>query len=179
MRTLGFLLLSLLLAPAFAADQAGAEAVKKPVSASIRVPEESSGNGDPVGNVQVTYQDGTTDLWTTKNNCGQARVSPAGTVGWVIYEPATQVAASYKLRPCRQIVLCQKGKIVARISSPQPFIEEWQFQQDGAQVAVAAMFAHGKTFYTLYEAATGQSLATATSTDALIPSWAKPLHHEN
>lgn len=132
-----------------------------------------------MGNVQVTYQDGTTDLWTTKGNCGQAKVAPTGTVGWVIYEPATQVAASYTLRPCRQLVLCEKGKIVARISSPQPFIEEWQFQKEGAQVAVAAMFAHGKTFYTLYEAATGQIAAEATSTDEAIPAWAEALHHEN
>jgi hypothetical protein len=162
-----------------AADQTGAESTKKPVSASIKTSRAVEAGDEPIGNVQVTYEDGTTDLWTTKNNCGQAHVSPNGTVGWVIYEPETQVAASYKMRPCRTLVLCHRGKIVARLQSPQPFIQEWQFQDGGSRVAASAMFTHGKTFYTLYDTATGHIHAAATSTDDTIPPWAKPLHHEN
>lgn len=162
-----------------AADQTGAEVTKKPVSAII-VAEKGSNQGDqPIGNVQVKYADGTTDLWTTKKDCGQPHVAPDGRVGWVIYEPPAQIAASYTLRPCRTIVLCRKGKVVARIKSENPFIEEWQFQENGARVAVAAMFAHGPTFYHLFDAATGKTLGDAMSTDEKIPSWAKPLHHDD
>ena len=173
----GLMLLPFLLVTLHAADQTGAESVKKPVSASIQPARAVENGGEPIGNVLVTYEDGTTDLWTTKNNCGQALVSPTGVVGWVIYEPETQVAASYQMRPCRTMVLCRRGKIVARLHSSTPFIQEWQFQENGSKVAVAAMFTHGKLFYTLYEAATGKILAQATATDETIPAWAIPLNH--
>lgn len=164
-----------MVATMFAIDQTGAESAKKPVSASIQA---LSGKhaADPVGNVKVTYEDGTTDHWTTKGNCGQTRVAPDGTVGWVIYGPEVEGAASYKLRPHHEIVLCRKGKIVARLESPQPFIEEWQFQKSGTQVACSAMFAHGKAYYTLFDAATGKVVAEVTATDNVIPDWARPLH---
>jgi hypothetical protein len=175
----GLWLIPFLFTSLHAADQTGAEAVKKPVSASIQPARAVEDGGEPIGNVWVTYEDGTKDLWTTKNNCGQAHVSPTDVVGWVIYEPETQVAASYKMRPCRTLVLCCRGKILARLASPQPFIQEWQFQENGGKVAVAAMFTHGKMFYTLFDASSGKILAQATATDDTIPAWAKPLHHEN
>ncbi len=162
-----------------AADQTGAESTKKPVSAAILAEKDSQQGDKPIGNVQVTYADGTTDLWTTKKDCGLARVSADGTVGWVIFEPETQVAASYNLRPCRTIALCRKGKIVTRITSGTPFINDWQFQDNGTRIAVAAMFTHGKTYYNLFDSTTGKSLASATATDEVIPEWAKPLHQED
>ena len=35
---------------------------------------------EPVGNVIVTYADGTTDLWTLKGNCKLPKVSPQGEI---------------------------------------------------------------------------------------------------
>ncbi|MFO1484731.1 MAG: hypothetical protein U1F71_15315 [Verrucomicrobiaceae bacterium] len=175
---LALALLCALAATLSAADQTGAESAKKPVAASIET-KGPKDDADPIGNVKVTYEDGTTDSWTTKGNCGQAHVSSDGTVGWVIYEPEQKIRASYTVRPCREIVLCRKGKIVARLKSAQPFIEEWQFQKNGTQVAASAMFAHGPSFYTLYDAATGKVLAEAKSLDETIPAWAKPLHKDN
>ena len=77
-----------------AADQRGAENTKRPASVEIvsanaaKASPHPIGNPDPIGNVQVTYADGTKDLWTTKGNCSLAHVGSNGTVGWTVNGPA-------------------------------------------------------------------------------------------
>src|SRR6202035_4758654 len=74
----------------FAGDQRGTENTKHPVSAEIlaanaaKASSHPINNPDPIGNVQVTYADGTKDLWTTKGDCSLARVGSDGTVGWTV-----------------------------------------------------------------------------------------------
>jgi hypothetical protein len=105
-----------------AAEQEGAEKTKRPLSAAI---EPAGGKETWIGNVVVTYTDGTTDRWTTKGNTAQPNVSADGTVGWVIVEPPAHSSNfSYDLRPRREIVICHQGKIIGRIRAAKAFIEE-------------------------------------------------------
>jgi hypothetical protein len=72
----------------FAGDQKGAERTKQPVAAEILAAPAATAEDPAVGNVEVTYADGTKDLWTTKGNCSLPRVAPDGTVGWTVNGPA-------------------------------------------------------------------------------------------
>jgi hypothetical protein len=160
--------------PVQAVDQQGAEKTKRPVSASV---EPAGGKEDWIGNVVVTYADGTKDRWTTKGNTTLPKVSANGTVGWVVVEPPVGSANfSYKLRPRREIVVCHQGKIVGRIRSAKAFIEEWRFVEGQIlHCAVMSRQSHGPAKIELIVAQTGQ---VVDSVDAFIeqeklPPWAR------
>ena len=74
-------------------DQSGAENTKQPISAEILVKTagKAEAKPNPIGNVQVTYADGTKDLWTTKGNCSLAVVGTDGTVGWTVHGPEEKI----------------------------------------------------------------------------------------
>lgn len=161
------------------ADQTGAEKTKKPSAATIVLKPGTAEDEEKIGNVRVTYSDGTKDLWTTKNNCSLARVAADGTVGWTVHsEEFKPASVSYKVRTNATLVLCRGGQIIRKIESPQPFIQDWDFAEEGTKLVVSAMFLHGQSHYTLYEAKTGKILAEAKSGDEKIPVWAKPFHQE-
>ena len=84
-RTLTTFLFLLLSASLLDAQNQGAEKTKRPVRASIEG-NKSSRPEYKIGNVRVTYSDGTTDLWTFKGNCAEPKVSTKGSVGWEVYE---------------------------------------------------------------------------------------------
>ena len=181
MRAVVALTIVVFLVPFFArgADQTGAEKTKKPVAATIVLKPGTAGDEEKIGNVRVTYEDGTKDLWTTKNNCSLARVSPDGTVGWTVHsEEFKPASVSYKVRTNATLLLCSGGQILRKIESPQPFIQDWNFTGDGVKLVVSAMFLHGQSHYTLYDVKTGKELETAKSGDEKIPEWAKPFHQE-
>lgn len=181
MRSIAVLIVLFTTAPllVYGADQTGAEKTKKPATATIVLKPGTAEDEENIGNVRVTYEDGTKDLWTTKNNCSLARVSPDGTVGWTVHsEEFKPASVSYKVRTNATLVLCRGGQVTRKIESPQPFIQDWNFAEDGARLVVSAMFLHGPSHYTLYDVKTGKELATAKSSDEKIPAWAKPFHQE-
>jgi hypothetical protein len=160
--------------PVQAVDQQGAEKTKRPVSASV---EPAGGKEDWIGNVVVTYADGTKDRWTTKGNTTQPKVSADGTVGWVIVEPPKgSDNFSYKLRPSREIVFCHQGKIIGRIRSAKAFIQEWRFVEGQIlHCAVMSRQSHGPAKIELIVVQTGQVVHAV---DAFIeqeklPPWAR------
>lgn len=194
-------ILLLALAPALAvADQAGAETTKKPVSAVV-VPVRPGGEGladkdagdhpEPVGNVEVTYADGTKDRWTVKGNAGMPRVAPDGTVGWVVFEPERKAStASDLIRPNHQLVLCRAGKVLARVESALGFIEEWEFVDGGSgmagndgradpppglRVVVKSRALHGPAVIQLFEAASGKEAGNVKAFERPLPGWAEKL----
>jgi hypothetical protein len=69
------------------AQNEGAEKVKQPLAARIE-PKHRTDPSFVVGDVIVTYRDGTTDSWTLKGNCMDPKVSHKGQVGWVLCELA-------------------------------------------------------------------------------------------
>ncbi len=162
-----------------AADQTGAEKTKTPASATIILKPGTKGDADfPTGNVQVTYTDGTRDLWTTSNKCSLARVSSNGTVGWTVHGDEVEAAASYKVRPNPRLVLNRKGVILSIITSDIPFITDWNFTADGKKLVISAMYLHGKSFYALHDATTGAKLEAAEDGQDKLPAWAKPFSTE-
>lgn len=160
-------------AAALGADQSGAEKTKRVTSAEI-VGKATAENAEKIGNVEVTYADGTKDRWTTKGDAGLALVSPNGTVGWTVYAPEAKVAASYKVRPNGTLVICRQGQVLCRIKSGLPFIEEWRFLDDGKQVALKTRAAHGPASLELHETKTGQLLSAVKAADDKLPAWAEP-----
>ena len=157
-----------------AADQKGAELTKKPVSANIVVPKGTKADDEQIGKVQVVYEDGTKDLWTTKDNCSHVRVAPDGTVGWTVHADETKIAASYTVRPNGTLVLCRQGKIFATIKSGRGFVEEWAFIEKGARLVLVTRGAHGPADIELHEVANGKLLKSVKPEAAKQYTWAKP-----
>jgi len=156
-----------------AADQTGAEKTKRVVKAEV-VANAKAENADKIGNIEVTYADGTKDRWTTKGDAGLPLVASDGKVGWTIYGPETKGAASYSVRANNTLVICQQGKVLCRAKTVLPFIEEWRFLDDGKQFAVKTRAAHGPATLELHETKTGQLLAAVKAADAKLPKWAEP-----
>ena len=145
-----------------AADQTGAEKVKLPVKDAVKW------NGESVGNIQVTYADGTKDQWTTKGGCGLARVAADGTVGWNVFEGERRArSASYNIRPHSTIVLC-------RVQAALGFVEEWNFTKDGKRFVVKSRALHGPATIELRETDTGKVVQSVQASDANVPAWAAP-----
>jgi hypothetical protein len=172
---LQFLLVTALAAagPLFAGDQRDAERTKQPVAVAILVTGAATAD-DPVGNVQVTYTDGTKDLWTTKGDCSLARVAPDGTVGWTVNGSEVRVNSADMMRPNGTLVLCRKGKVLASIRSGKAFIEKWAFMANGSQVVLVTRGSHGPADIELHNTATGKLIQSIRAYAGNLPEWAKP-----
>ena len=157
-------------------DQSGAENTKQPVSAEILVANagKADANPNPIGNVQVTYADGTKDLWTTKGNCSLALVRADGTVGWTVHGPETQINSADKMRPNGTLILCLRGKVIAQIKSAKNYIEKWAFYGDGSQLVLVTRGSHGPADIELHDTTTGKLIASVKEAAENLPEWAKP-----
>ena len=163
-----------------ATDQRGAENTKQPVSVEIvasnaaKTSPHSIDNPDPIGNVQVTYADGTKDLWTTKGNCSLAQVGSDGTVGWTVNGSEVQINSADWMRPNGTLVLCRLGKVIAQIKSGKGFIEQWQFIENGRRLVLLTRGAHGPADIELHDVDTGKLLESVRASEENLPAWAKP-----
>jgi hypothetical protein len=158
----------------FAGDQRGAEGTKRPVAAAILVAGAVTADNSAVGNVQVTYADGTKDLWTTKGNCSLARVAPDGTVGWTVNGSEIRVNSADMMRPNGRLVLCRKGKVMASIRSGRAFIEKWTFNDNGSQLVLVTRGAHGPADIELHDTATGGLIQSVPAYGENLPESARP-----
>jgi hypothetical protein len=157
-----------------AQNDAGAERTKLPVKARIKG-ETVSQSGDHIGNVIVTYSDGTEDQWTLKGNCGDPKVNENGAVGWEVYQlkPDEKNLQTYNgLYIDDHLAICVRGKIVANFQAGKPFIEGWAFTQNG--VVIKSRGAHGPAVIELFAVHKGQALATVWAYEKKLPAWAKP-----
>lgn len=174
MRNVVFLLIALLIVSrSEAVDQTGAEDTKAPKNVEIVAGGSAEDKEQQIGNVQVTYEDGTKDLWTTKTNCSLARVSADGIVGWTVHGPETKIAASYTMRPNGKLVLIAKGKVIAQIQSGKGFIEDWMFIE-GGRLVLLTRGAHGPASIELHETKNGKLVQSVQAMDPNLPAWAKP-----
>ena len=164
--------LILLQVTAEAADQKGAEATKTPVKAVVvGAPRDAEPS---IGNIQVTYQDGTTDRWTTKGNAGLPRVAPDGTVGWTVFGPETKIPASYTLRPNNHLVIFRDGKVLCRVEAGLMTVEEWDFIEGGAKFVVKTRGHHGPAAIELHDTVTGKLISSVKAFAENLPEWAVP-----
>ncbi len=155
-----------------AADQKGAETVKKPISADI-VSAIAAPHG--IGNVRVTYSDRSQDIWTTRRNCSLPRVSSTGVVGWTLNSPEVKpVTVSYTVRRNPILILCRAGKVIERITSGKGFIEEWDFIKGQPRLVLLTRSLHGPADVELYDTETGALIERLSALDPNLPDWAKP-----
>jgi hypothetical protein len=159
-----------------AADQTGAERHQKVVAVQIVKPGEKGSDG--IGNVQVTYADGTKDMWTTKGNCSRAKAAPDGTVGWTVHGELARVNSQESMRPNPELVICRQGKVLARIQAALPFIEEWKFLEGGSYVVMRCRGAHGPANIELHDTASGKLINTVKAYEEKLPAWARSLKDE-
>ena len=158
-----------------AGDQTGAEKTKVPVK--VAVVDAKKWNEQAVGNIEVSYADGTSDRWTTKGSCGQPRVAADGTVGWTVFEPERPAqTASYNIRPNGTLVICRKGKVICRAKAALGFIEEWGFLKDGKRLVVMSRALHGPATVELMETETGKVVEVVKASADKLPAWAAPYH---
>lgn len=138
--------------------QTGAERTKTPLSAVIKPgARQTASFPEVIGNVIVTYSDGSKDAWTTKGNASLVRVAEDGAVGWTVHEAERPAAsASYTIRPNGKLIVCRLGEVVAKITSGLGFIEEWDFWDAGRAVRLRTRALHGPGRLELYEIATGR-----------------------
>jgi hypothetical protein len=156
-----------------ASEHSSADVAKKAVSVKIILSSASRADGSEMGNVQVTYDDGTKAHWTTKGNCSLARIAPDGTVGWTVSGPASRYSAR-GLRSNDTLVLCRKGKDVAIITSALAFIEEWNFINEGRMLVLRTRAAHGPSDIELHSVHSGKLLDSVKGYSDKLPIWAKP-----
>jgi hypothetical protein len=163
-------------APRLVAQNEGAEKVKEPVQARIE-PKHRTDPSFVVGDVIVTYRDGTTDFWTLKGNCMDPKVSAQGQVGWVLCEFAAD-GKSLKLNDNvpigSQLVICYRGKVIAKLRAAKPFIEEWAFSDDDQHVIVKSRAAHGPASIELFGLHSGPAEASVAAFEQNLPDWARP-----
>ncbi|MFD0895082.1 hypothetical protein KBB96_01000 [Luteolibacter ambystomatis] len=160
------------------ADQTGAEATKKPVSAAIvdvrKLPDWS---GDPIGNVEVTYEDKSKDHWTKLATAMMPKVAADGVVGWgdCGKKGTNELLTNDRGTPVgSRLVLCDHGKVTVRISSAMAFIEEWAFEADGKHVVVKSRAAHGPATVQRFLRADGSAVGEVKAFEEKMPEWAKP-----
>jgi hypothetical protein len=156
------------------AQNVGAERYKIPVQATVQ-PKHNLDSG-PVGNVLVTYADGTTDFWTQKGNCELPRVSSQGAVGWVVCETQPN-SSSLKLYDGLAIgsslVVNFRGRIIASLRPAKPFIEDWAFETDGRHVVVKSRPAHGVALIERFGLHDGPPEAEVEAYQKGLPDWAQ------
>ena len=156
------------------AQNAGAERYKIPVQAAVQ-PKHHVGS-DPVGNVVVTYADGTIDLWTLKGNCKLPKVSSEGAVGWVVCEMQSN-SSSLKLYDGLAIgsslTVNLRGRIVANLRAAKPFIEDWAFDTDGRHAIVKSRLAHGTAVIERFGLHDGPPEAAVEAYQEGLPDWAQ------
>jgi hypothetical protein len=175
-RAITGLLLFLLSATLFAGQNEGAEKTKLPLRASI-VRNASLPVEYQIGNVLVTYSDGTTDIWTLKGNCAEAKVSTKGSVGWEVYKlnaDGRTFDRYHGLYINDHLNVCDHGKVVANLKSAKGFIEGWDFTRDGEHLVVKSRGAHGPASIELFSLQTGLATESVQAYDKHLPDWAVP-----
>jgi hypothetical protein len=124
--------------------------------------------------VLVTFADGAKERWTTTGDCSMARVASDGTVGWTVNGAAIKVNSADSMRPNNTLVLCRKGKVISKIRSALPFIEEWKFTDDGQQLILVTRGSHGAADVELHDVASGKLIESVKAFRDDLPVWAKP-----
>lgn len=173
-----FQLLTLLLAISSIGLAQAAEP-RRPVSAKI-IPtkEQAEGpHGSESGNVQVTFNDGTKELWTKKSHCQFPQVSSDGSlVGWshgdILKVQSSSMGGEFlgsnKLR------IMRGEKIAADFTVNTP-IRKWRFSPDLKFVYIIDQGLHGPETISRGDISTGKIVERHNSMDEKLPAWAESM----
>ena len=164
------------------AGNAGVEKGKRPVSARIEVTRNIPTSTLEVGNVIVKYADGTEEKLTKEGNCIYPKVSPSGVVGWIVCS-LLKDGKSLEMDPYLplngKLRICEKGTVLATVSTVCPYIEDWGFTKDGRHVVIKSREAHGMAEIQLFAFKNGPAKETVRAyripdDDEPLPNWALP-----
>jgi hypothetical protein len=170
-------LLGLLLLPVRAIDQTGAEKAKIPKAVQVIECRDIPGSSYKIGNVEVTYEDGSRDRWTRLRFAMLPQVAGDGTVGWVDCGNRAKKGILLNRRGGvvpSALVLCHRGNVIARIRTALPYIEDWFFENDGGHVVVISRASHGPATIERFVRENGSRVAEISAYESkVLPAWAQ------
>jgi hypothetical protein len=127
-----------------------------------------AGESKEVGDVVVTWDDGSREPLTRSAHAEQAKLGPDGLIGW------TWAKERYENLWVNEHLRVQRGKqLLFEVKSGKPFIEDWAFAAEG--LVVKSRGAHGPAWIELLSVSNGkqiQVIKEAYGDD--LPPWAKP-----
>lgn len=142
---------------------------KKPIVVNASI-----AGGADMGNVLVTYSDGSSKLWTQGGNCSQVRLSPSGIVGWTVNRGATTDNPNQRtVRLNDELILSPNGKVFQHIKSAHPIVG-WDFTGGGIQLVLKTKGPKGPGILELHSSTTGNLIETVEGSRANLPPWAVP-----
>jgi hypothetical protein len=130
-----------------------------------------------VGDVSVDLANGKKELWTSKGNCLEPKVSHDGTaVGWVHFSTYEGGIHPSLLGETLQIRFIDGiFKEFKTGSSEQPFIQEWGFADNGSAVIIKSRGHHGPQYLVKYKISNGEVLGRVEGPrHDDMPDWAEP-----
>jgi hypothetical protein len=124
------------------------------------------------GDVLVTLSDGKSETWTASGGCVLPHVSKNGLVGWA---HGTAVHPTQGLI-ANELVITRNKRIISRINPEGPFIDLWEFVDDGRSVVIRSRGPHGPSRLQKFKTASGTLVGESSGSGnrLQLPDWAKP-----
>jgi len=147
-----------------------------PKSATVvNIPPDLVNSG--VGDIQVTFGDGSTELFTKGEKCRKPEVSARGDVGWAVWHDLTDDAYHHKSETLR---LRLRDGTIKEFQPNNLFILDWAFADNDTVVIIKSMAHHGPPSFIEYHIATGRELGRLDgyAPYAEMPKWAQPYSDE-
>ena len=171
-------LLSVLSAILFICSLQAAEP-RRPVSAKIIPTKEQAegAHGSESGNVQVTFSDGTKEMWTKKSHCQFPQVSSDGSlVGWSHGEILKVQTSSMggEFLGSNKLRIMRGEKVAADFTVDTP-IRKWKFSPDSKFVYIVDQGLHGPETISRGEISKGKIVERHNSMNERLPAWAKSM----
>jgi hypothetical protein len=174
---------SVSLEPPVGVSKAAESSETKPMSATVVVvPSEFDNFMIQTGNIQITFPDGHSEVWTTEGDCASPRVTSKGDVGWIrVDKSKVDSLAKNRIGEDKVIIQLFDGRRKEFPPHPAaPFIGNWKFADNNTAVAIQSSGYHGPSFYIKYDLYSGKVVERISNYVPLsrLPSWAKEISDE-
>jgi len=148
------------------------ESTPMPVRATIVWGGKREADKGTPGDVLVTLSNGKSETWTTSGGCVLPHVSRNGSVGWA---HGVTVHPTQGMIP-NELVIARNKRIISRIEPEGPFIDLWDFVDDGICVVIRSRGAHGPSRLQKFRIPSGKLVgeSSGAATGLQLPEWAKP-----
>jgi hypothetical protein len=153
-------------------EQTAASEATIPQSANVAVPPDDPDSG--LGNIQVTFTDGHSEILTKGGKCNLPHVSASGDVGWNRPDKLTNDRYG---RNADILHLRLRDGSAKEFKPNVLFIVEWGFANNNSEVVIKSMAHHGPSSFIKYEIKTGRVTGEVQGyhPSEELPDWARPL----